>query len=314
MATTSSVTLPDRVEATGTPGWHGRLGRLLRREWSAYLFIFPAMTLFGIFTIYPAIRTIYISFFNWKMRGHSPFIGLVNYQSVLHDGLFQQTFGRTVFLAVTITFCAILLGFTAALLVNDLSGWSKYIVRSAIFIPSISSLIVSTMIWKSFLEPDGFFQHVAAAFGVNWHSWMASPEQAPLAIIVLSVWQQIGLIMVFFLAGLQGIPQTFYEAAEVDGASSWAQLRHITLPLLQRTTLFVLVVTSLTNFKIFEQVFALTGGGPANSTLTLMLLVYNTGFRYSLFGPASAMATIFSLVAIAVALLQLRFLRARFEY
>ncbi len=314
METTQNMTSPDVVHTSNAPRMRSRLGTVLRREWSAYLFIAPAMILFGVFSIYPSIRTLYISVFNWKMRGDSPFTGLANYREVLQDRLFQQTFSRTVYLAVIITICAILLGFVAALLVNDLSGWTKYLVRSAIFIPSISSLIVSTMIWKSFLEPDGFFQRLAAAFGMSWHSWVASPEQAPLAIIVLSVWQQIGYIMVFFLAGLQSIPETFYEAAEVDGASTWAKLRHITLPLLQRTTLFVLVVTTLTNFKIFEQVFALTGGGPANSTLTLMMYVYQTGFRYSHFGEASAMAMIFSAVAIAVALLQLRLLRARFEY
>ena len=314
METTTGITAAEHGQPLSAPRWPGRLGQVLRREWSAYFFIAPAMLLFTVFTIYPAVRTIYISFFNWKMRGNSPFSGLANYQQLLTDTLFQQTFVRTIYLAVVITVAAISLGFLAAILVNDLNGWSKYLVRSAIFIPSISSLIVSTMIWKSFLEPDGFFQRSAAFFGIAWQSWVASPEQAPLAIIVLSVWQQVGYIMVFFLAGLQAIPQTFYEAAEVDGASPWDQLFHITIPLLQRTTLFVLVVTTLTNFKIFEQVFALTGGGPANSTLTLMMYIYQTGFRYSHFGPASAMATVFSVVAIGVALLQLRFLRARFEY
>lgn len=297
--------------------WRRRVPRALRqiaRHWSDYLFIAPAMTLFAIFQIYPAVRTAFISLFDWRLRGESEFIGLDNYARAVSSSLFQQAFSHTLLFTVAITTSAIVLGFVAALLVNDLFGWSKYLVRSAIFMPSISSLIVSTMIWKSFLEPDGFFQRAAAAFGFSMRSWVASPDLAPLAIIVLSVWQQVGYIMVFFLAGLQNIPATFYEAAEVDGASSWAKLRHITLPLLQRTTLFVLVVTSLTNFKIFEQVFALTGGGPANSTLSLMMHIFQTAFRHSRYGQASAMAMIFSAVAIAVALVQIRLLRARFEY
>jgi ABC-type sugar transport system permease subunit len=302
------------------PAGRARSGLILRtlraiaRHWSDYLFIAPAMTLFAIFQIYPALRTGYISLFDWKPRGESEFVGLENYARSVSSNLFQQSSAHTLLYTVTITLSAIVLGFVAAFLVNDLFGWSKYLVRSAIFMPSISSLIVSTMIWKSFLEPDGFFQRAAAAMGVNMPSWVASTELAPLAIIVLSVWQQVGYIMVFFLAGLQNIPATFYEAAEVDGASSWAKLRHITLPLLQRTTLFVLVVTSLTNFKIFEQVFALTGGGPANSTLSLMMHIYQTAFRHSRYGQAAAMAMIFSAVAIAVALVQIRLLRARFEY
>lgn len=301
----------------GREARRGLVSRMLRqiaRHWGDYLFIAPAMTLFAIFQIYPAIRTAYISLFNWKLRGASEFIGLDNYVRAVSSNLFQEAFAHTLLFTVAITASAIILGFIAALLVNDLFGWSKYLVRSAIFMPSISSLIVSTMIWKSFLEPDGFFQRAAAAFGFSMRSWVASPDLAPLAIIVLSVWQQVGYIMVFFLAGLQNIPATFYEAAEVDGADTWAKLRHITLPLLQRTTLFVLVVTSLTNFKIFEQVFALTGGGPANSTLSLMMHIFQTAFRHSRYGQASAMAMIFSAVAIAVALVQIRLLRARFEY
>jgi ABC-type sugar transport system permease subunit len=296
------------------PGVVSRTLRPIVRHWGDYLFIAPAMTLFAIFQIYPALRTAYISLFNWKPRGESDFIGLDNYARSLSSSLFQEAYAHTLLFTVAITASAIVLGFIAALLVNDLFGWSKYLVRSAIFMPSISSLIVSTMIWKSFLEPDGFFQRAAAALGFSMQSWVASPDLAPLAIIVLSVWQQVGYIMVFFLAGLQNIPVTFYEAAEVDGAGSWAKLRLITVPLLQRTTLFVLVVTSLTNFKIFEQVFALTGGGPANSTLSLMMHIYQTAFRHSRYGQASAMAIIFSVVAILVALVQIRLLRARFEY
>jgi ABC-type sugar transport system permease subunit len=297
--------------------WHRTVPRTLRqivRHWGDYLFIAPAMTLFAVFQIYPAIRTAYISLFDWELRGESEFVGIENYARVIDSNLFQQAFAHTLLFTGAITLSAILLGFIAALLVNDLFGWSKYLVRSAIFMPSISSLIVSTMIWKTFLEPDGFFQRAAASVGVSMQSWVASPDLAPLAVIVLSTWQQIGYIMVFFLAGLQNIPATFYEAAEVDGASTWAKLQHITVPLLQRTTVFVLVVTSLTNFKIFEQVFALTGGGPANSTLSLMMHIYQTGFRHSRFGQASAMAIIFSAVAIAVALVQMRLLRPRFEY
>lgn len=281
---------------------------------SAYLFIAPATLLFLVFLIYPAVRTLYISFFDWKLRGASDFIALENYASAFSNKLFYQTFGTTLLYTVSITFLAMTLGFVAAYLVNDLQGFWKVFVRAAIFMPSIASLIVTAFIWRSFLEPDGLFQRTTELFGFQTVSWLGSPKLAPLAVIIMSAWQQTGYTMVFFLAGLQSIPLMLYEAAEVDGADSWIKLRSITLPLLRRTTLFILVITSLTNFKIFEQVFALTGGGPANSTQSLMVYIYNSAFRHTRYGPAAAMAIIFSLVAISVALAQVYLLRAKHEY
>jgi ABC-type sugar transport system permease subunit len=267
-----------------------------------------------IFLIYPAVRTLYISFFDWQLRGESDFVGLENYTGAFSSKLFYQTFGTTILYTVSITILAMVLGFIAAYLVNDLHGWWKGFVRAAIFMPSIASLIVTAFIWRSFLEPDGLFQSMTEFFGIQTVSWLGSPELAPLAVIVMSAWQQIGYTMVFFLAGLQSIPLMIYEAAEVDGADGWVKLRAITLPLLRRTTLFVLVITSLTNFKLFEQVFALTGGGPANATQSLMVYIYNSAFRHTRYGPAAAMAILFSLLAIAVALAQIYLLRAKHEY
>lgn len=290
------------------------LWREIVEQRSAYLFIAPAVTLFLVFLIYPAVRTLYISFFDWELRRESRFIGLENYVDAFGNNLFYQTFATTLLYTVSITFLAMALGFIAAYLVNDLRGWVKGFVRAAIFTPSIASLIVTAFIWRSFLEPGGLFQTSAEFFGIKAISWLGSPRLAPLAVIVMSAWQQVGYTMVFFLAGLQSVPIMLYEAAEVDGANNWVKLRAITLPLLRRTTLFVLVITSLTNFKLFEQVFALTGGGPANATQSLMVLIYNTAFRHTSYGQAAAMAMIFSLVAITVALAQIYLLRAKHEY
>jgi multiple sugar transport system permease protein len=288
--------------------------REVAEQRSAYLFIAPATILFLIFLIYPALRTLYISFFDWELRRTSDFVALNNYADAFSSNLFYQTFGTTILYTVTITLLAMLFGFIAATLVNDLQGWWKGFVRAAIFTPSIASLIVAVFIWRSFLEPDGLFQQVTEFFGVESASWLGSPRLAPLAVIVMSAWQQVGYTMVFFLAGLQSIPIMIYEAAEVDGADGWVKLRSITLPLLRRTTLFVLVITSLTNFKLFEQVFALTGGGPANATQSLMVYIYNTAFRHTRYGEAAAMAIIFSLLAISVALAQVYLLRSKHEY
>ena len=269
---------------------------------------------FLVFLIYPAVRTFYISFFDRELRRESEFVGLENYTGAFGNDLFHQTFATTILYTVSITFFAMVLGFIAAYLVNDLTGWVKGFVRAAIFTPSIASLIVTALSGALFWSRMAFFQKRAEFFGIHAISWLGTSRFAPLAVILMSAWQQVGYTMVFFLAGLQGIPVMIYEAAEVDGADRWVKLRAITLPFLRRTTLFILVITSLTNFKLFEQVFALTGGGPANATQSLMVLIYNTAFRHTRYGQAAAMAILFSLLAMAVALAQIYLLRSKHEY
>lgn len=164
------------------------------------------------------------------------------------------------------------------------------------------------------MEPGGLFESAGKLVGIIMPSWLSDPNMAIIAVIIMSTWQRIGYNMVFFLAGLQTIPQIFYEAAEVDGASNWVRFRLITIPLLQRTTLFIIVINTLANLKIFEQVFALSGGGPMHATMTSMIYIFNSAFRYTRFSYAAAMAIIFSLLTFITAIFQMYFLRSNVEY
>jgi len=280
----------------------------------SYLFILPSMILFSIFIFIPVLWTIYVSFFNWKFRGGSTFIGLNNYIKLWSDSIFLGALQNTINFTISITVLSVIFGFIAALLVNDLRGLAKYFVRAAIFIPTGTSLVVTALIWRSFLEPGGIVQSGLEKIGIVTSPWLSNPSLSFLAVILVSAWQRIGYNMVFFLAGLQTIPQVFYEAAEVDGASRFAKFRSITIPLLQRTTLFVLVINTIFTFLMFDQVFMMTGGGPADATINAMIENYNQAFTYLHYGYAAAMAVAFSLITFAVAGIQMYLLRSEAEY
>jgi len=282
------------------------------RVW--YFFIAPDMVLFTVFIIYPLLRTLYGSFFKWGLQSGSEFVGLVNYINLLQDRFFIRSFSNTLLFAVTITPLAMILGLIAALLVDSLSGWFKYFARIAIFTPYICSLIVASVIWKSLLEPNGVIQSSLAILGIITPAWLSDPDLSIMAVILMTVWQTWGFSMIFYLAGLQGIPKLYYEAAMVDGASDWHTFWRITLPLLKPTTLFLLVVNTIFNLKMFDQVMGLTRGGPMNATLTTMVYIYQKAFSQQHFGPASASAVLFSISIFAIALIQMYILKGQVEY
>lgn len=284
----------------------------LRAIWkcrSDYLRILPTLVLFSVFIFGPAIWTGYVSVFDWQLRGDSEFLGLGNYAKLLEDEYFWLALKNTLLYTLGITAFSVILGFTAAMLVNGLKGPVMYIARSAIFLPTILSLVVTALIWRSFLEVDGLFQRMFAAVGIHSGAWLADPGLSFIAVIIVAVWQRMGYNMVFFLAGLQAIPVYLYEAAEVDGAGDWHKFINITIPLLRRTTLFILVMNSVTNFLMFDLVYAMTGGGPMKATITLMVHIYNQAFRYIRYGYAGAMAIVFSAIAIGISVIQMRLLR-----
>ncbi len=298
------------------PSPSGRLfrafGRQLVNIWKCrgdYARIAPTLILFTVFIFGPALWTVYVSFYDWKLRGVSEFIGLTNYGKLLADGVFWMAFQNTLVFTAAITILSMVLGFLAALLVNQVSGPAKYFARSAIFLPTILSLIVTALIWRSLLEVDGLVERSFNLVGIQTGHWLAEPQLAFASIVIVAVWQRMGYNMVFFLAGLQAIPEMYYEAAAVDGASEWDQFFTVTIPLLQRTTLFILVMNTITTFLMFDLVFAMTGGGPMQGTITLMVYIYNQAFRYIRYGIAGAMAVVFSLIAIAIAMVQMYMLR-----
>jgi len=286
----------------------------VRKNAFFYLLVAPDMILFAIFILGPAVWTVYMSFFQEVTGGTIRFVGLANYVRGLHDQFFISSFSKAALLAVATTALGMTLGLVAAFLVDELTGWVKYLARAAIFTPTLCALVVSSIVWKTLLLPDGFIQRALALVGVTTPSWLSDPALSIISVIVVSAWQSLGTNMVFFLAGLQGIPREFHEAAMVDGASTWARFRWITFPLLSPVTLFLLVINSLNNFKMFDQVMALTRGGPMNATLIPTVYIYRLAFAQNRYGYASAIAVLFAISIFAVSLAQLRILRGQAQY
>jgi multiple sugar transport system permease protein len=280
---------------------------------SGYLFILPVFLIFSITTIVPIFWTIYVSFFRWSPQSNLRFIGLQNYIQLFGDRLFIESFGRTLLVAATATPVAMALGLIAALLVDSLVGWVKYITVVGIFTPAVASLLVIGVIWRSLLSPGGIVMSALSFVGINTVPWLSDPTLAMLGLIIMTVWASVGFNMIFYLAGLQGIPPELQEAATVDGATEWRRFRSITLPLLRRTTIFLFVINGLANMKLFDQVMGLTKGGPMDATLTSMVYIYRAAFTQSRYDYGAAAGVLFSLAIFGLVLLQVRSLKNQVE-
>jgi ABC-type sugar transport system permease subunit len=201
------------------------------------------------------------------------------------------------------------LGLVAAVLIDSLKGWVKYITVTAVFTPAVASLLVIGVMWRSLLYPDGIVSSALALVGIHTVPWLSDPSLAMLGLIMMTVWASVGFNMIFYLAGLQGIPHDLYEAATIDGAAGWRIFRSITVPLLWRTTTFLAVINGLANMKLFDQVMGLTKGGPMDATLTSMVYIYRAAFTQSRYEYGAAAGVLFTLAIFGLVLLQARSLK-----
>lgn len=275
-------------------------------------FLSPNILGFMIFMVFPVMFTLYLSFHRWDMFSAPQYQGLENYRLLLQDPWFWQSLGNTIiFVVVTVPVSMILAFFLAVFLNEKLKGVTIY--RTAFFMPVVASLVAISLVWRWLYNPDfglinmiglailNFFINIlngiAGIFGANpipraaeGVNWLGSTTWALPAIIAVSVWKTVGYNMVIFLAGLQGIPEVFYESAEIDGAGWWTKLTKITIPMLQATTFFVLVTSLIRAFQIFVEVYIMTEGGPGGETSTLVFYLYANAFRWFKMGYACTIA------------------------
>jgi multiple sugar transport system permease protein len=289
----------------------------MRKEWTAYLFLTPAILWFALFWIFAVAFSLYLSFHKWNiLEPDKTFIGLENYARLLEDTRFHRALFNTLYYTAFSVPLTMLAGLSIALLLNNkirLRG----IFRTLYYIPSITPLIVSAIIWKWLYQGDyGLINYYLLQLGVIKEPvrWLSDPDLAMPAVIFSSIWGGAGYQMVIYLAGLQAIPGEFYDAAKVDGANTWQRLRYVTLPLLNPTTLFLFVTSVISSIQIIAQIYVMTGGGPINRTTTVGYYLYEKAFRHFDAGYASAMSyAMFGLIFI-LTLIQLRFLRRDIQY
>ncbi len=285
----------------------GRLvGRMRRRHYlHAYLFIAPVIVLFGLFRIWPSIQTLYFSFFNVELlKGRLTFVGLENFVDLIRDELFVGAIKHTLIFALAIVPISAALGMILAVLFNE-EFRLKELFKAFYFAPMVTSTVAAAVVWWWLYNPQfGLFNVILKLLHLPAQPWLLSSQMALPAVILFSIWKTLGYNMVIYVAGLQGIPQEFYEAATIDGAGPLNRFFRITLPLLAPTTTFVFIYNSIFAFQAFDQIYVLTGGGPAHATSVVVLELYNQAFQRYRFGYASAEAMVLFLFILAVTIVQ----------
>ena len=288
------------------------MAKLYSRAWwdneevAAWIFLTPALLFLGIFLLYPIAYLFYLSFTAGSFTSSGvKWIGLRNYWRLLVTPDFWQVLVNTTYFTVATVIPSLVIPLGLAVLLNR-SISLRGILRSAYFLPSITSLVAAGLGFRWLFQTEGAVNGLLNVFGFTPIPWLSSTVWAMPVLILLSVWKQIGFNMVVFLAGLQAIPISRYEAAELDGANSWQQFRYITLPGLRPTIVFAAITTAIFTLRSFEQVYVITGGGPLNSTNLLVYYIYQEAFGQFDFGYAAAAATILLAIALLLVYLQLQ--------
>jgi len=287
-----------------------------RRNRAGFFFVLPALLFFGFVYMLPLAQSVMYSFYKIAPGGAREFAGLSRYEKVLTDSSFWTAVGNTVQLLLLSVPATVVLALAVALGLNRIMNLKWRNVWAAMyFLPFATSLVAAALIWQWIYEPVyGFLNYALSFIGIPPQKWLQSLSQVLPSIAVVSVWVRIGFDTMIFLAALQTIPEEYYEAARMDGAGAWSRFRYITLPMLNAQIVMVCILELIFNFKIFDQVYATTQGGPAGASQTIIMLLYDTAFKYFRFGDASVMAVFVFVTLMIITFLQWRLLRKPIEY
>ncbi|WP_349408482.1 sugar ABC transporter permease [Pseudalkalibacillus sp. SCS-8] len=285
-----------------------------------YLFIGPAVLILLVFSIVPIFVAFFISFTDLDLKGlanwsNISFIGLENYHELFRDDVFHKSIFNTVFYAGIGVPLVIICSLSIALLLNYGSNLLFKVFRGVYYMPSITNIIAIAVIWGYLYNTEyGLFNYLLSLLDADKIPWLEEPTIAKLSLILLAVWKGVGINMIIFLAALQGIPKSYYEAAKIDGANRFQMLFRITIPLLRYATFFVTITTLIGWLQFFEEPFVMTQGGPLNGTISMALFIYQKGFQFSQFGYAAAGSFVLFIFIIVVTLVQFKIRKSDTEY
>jgi multiple sugar transport system permease protein len=292
--------------------------RALRETQQAgYLFLAPALLLIGVFFFLPVAAALVLSFTDYDIyalgdAANARWVALDNYARLLRTPLFWAALKNTFYFALVGGPLSIAASLAAALLVNARATRLKGLFRTIYFIPFVTTLVAVAIVWRYLYHPRyGLLNYFLGLLHLGPIDWLGDPRWAMPAIILLAVWKNFGYNMLIFIAGLQSIPEELYEAAHLDGASAVQRFRHVTLPMLGPTLLFVGVITMIGYFQLFAEPYVMTAGGPLRATTSVVLLMYEEGFRWWRMGYAAAIAFVLFLVILVATLIQFRLQRER---
>lgn len=280
-----------------------------RSNATAYTFLAPALFILVVFGFYPILYSFLMSFSKWRILDAPQFIGIENYRHLFHSKVFWVALRNTALYSAVTVPTGLVLALGSALLLNQPIK-ARAFFRGVCFFPVIVPMVVIALVWNSmFGEHSGIVNSFLLRIGIVPRNWLSNPSLAFPLIMVMSVWKGFGYGMVLYLAGLQQIPESYYEAAKIDGANTWNRFRHITLPLLKPTTLFVVVLALIGSFQVFDQVYVMTQGGPGYSTTVLVHFLYEEAYQRFRMGYACAIAYVLFALVFVVSLIQIRLLR-----
>ena len=295
-----------------TPRSTGRLGR---DSWWAWWFIAPTILGLAVLSAGPIVASFGISLTDWDLLSPAKFVGLDNFAALLADDRFLLALRNTVFFTVTSVPLGLILGLGLALALDQqIRGIA--IIRTAYFLPVVTSTTAIALVWLWIYSPRGGLLNAAlGTLGIPAQKWVSDPFWSMPSIVFMSVWQGLGVTVIILLAGLQGIPQQFYDAAAVDGAGRWARFRHVTLPLLTPTLFFTGILAFIGAFQVFDQVYVLARPGePTKTTITLVYYIYEAGFDHFKMGLAAAASWILFLIVAVLTILYFRSQRRWVHY
>lgn len=307
---TALATRGSKAHTPKTPSGAGRSRGHARRRLVPQWFLWPAVIFYGIVVIYPSLAGSVYAFTDWKGGTSANFIGLENFRDLLADRAAVASLKNTLIIAVTLTVVQSGLGLLLALALNSAIR-ARNLLRTLFFAPMMMPPVIIGLLWQYIYTPGGPLDTALGALGLGGmiQSWLGNSSVALWAIIGSVIWHHVGMSMVIFLAGLQGIPEDLYEAASLDGASTFRQFWSVTLPLLGQAVTIATALTMTSALKLFDQVFVMTGGGPGVSTQTLSLIMYREAFVYGEYGYGSAIALVLTMIVAFIVFLQMSITR-----
>ncbi|MFC0214071.1 carbohydrate ABC transporter permease [Paenibacillus chartarius] len=280
-----------------------------------YAFIAVALVAFAMFTAYPVVSAFIISLQEYKPLG-STYIGADNYVNTLKDALFWKALRNTVVYTVLTVPVNLLLSLVIAILILPLQKKTQSFFKAVYYLPVVASGVALSVVWLWIFDPmeGGILNRIVNLFGVSNQNWLGASATAMFSLVLMSWLSSHGTAIIIYLAGLLGIDSTYYEAAEIDGASFLQKLWHIVVPCLKPATLFLLVTGVIGSFQVFQNAYLMTGGGPDNATTMVGLLIFNNAFTYFEFGKAAAQSLLLALIVAVISLIQFKYAGKDVEY
>lgn len=278
----------------------------IENPWSGYMFIAPQLLLFIVFVLYPIIEGFRMSLFRFTYTGEV-FVGLENYKTLFSDPVFMKSMGNTILFVIGIVFLTVAFGLFVAAAVYDKN--SKYVsfIRGSYYLPVMVSMVVMSMVWNFLLNPaNGLITYLLSEGGIKNVNILGNPKLVMFAIIFVTFVGNVGQSIILYIAAMIGIPQDYFEAAEIDGASRWQRVTKILIPLVKPTTLYLTIINIIAVIKIFVVIQLLTGGGPNNASVTMMYYLYQNAFVFNNLGVASAVGVLMFIFAILLAIPQFK--------